>query len=162
MRHLPHQLIEAFRSTLEEVADADLVIHVVDGSDPDPWSQLRAVREVFADVGARDVPELVVINKADLADPEIVTRLLRDEPGACVVSAATGTGLDELRTRVAERLPHPDVPVRLLIPYDHGEVVSRIHRYGEIDSLEHSEQGTCIRGRLPGWLAGEVSAYAQV
>ena len=77
VRHLPHQLVEAFRSTLEEVADADLILHVVDGSHPDPEGQISAVREVFAEIGAADVPELVVINKADAADPLVLARLQR-------------------------------------------------------------------------------------
>src|SRR6516165_4586460 len=96
VRHLPHQLVEAFRSTLEEVAQADLILHVVDGSAPDPTAQLRAVREVFADIGALDVAELIVVNKADLADPAVLTRVLRAEPSACVVSARTGEGFEEL------------------------------------------------------------------
>jgi GTP-binding protein HflX len=160
VRHLPHQLVEAFRSSLEEVEQADLVVHVVDGSDPDPWSQLRAVRAVFADIGALDVPELVVVNKSDAADPETLTRLLRTEPGACVVSALTGEGLDALRRRLADRLPHPDVPVSLLVPYDHGEVVSKVHRYGEVQVIDHTGEGTRIDARLPAWLAGEVAAYS--
>src|ERR1700761_6747120 len=94
VRHLPHHIIEAFRSTLEEVAYADLVVHVVDGAHPDPEGQVRAVREVLADIGALDVPELVVINKADAAEPDAIFRLRHDEPGACVVSARTGEGIE--------------------------------------------------------------------
>ena len=96
VRHLPHQLVEAFRSTLEEVADADLILHVVDGSDADPRAQIAAVREVLARSARREVPELVVINKADAADPIVLDGLRRDEPGALVVSAQTGAGLAEL------------------------------------------------------------------
>jgi GTP-binding protein HflX len=161
VRHLPHQLVEAFRSSLEEVAEADLVIHVVDGSNPDPWGQLRAVREVFADIGALDVPEQVVVNKVDAADPEIVRRLLRDEPTAVTVSARTGDGIDELKALLTDRLPHPDVPVDLLVPYDRGEVVAKVHRYGEVDTVEHTADGTRLAARLPGWLAGEVAAFSQ-
>ena len=93
VRHLPHQLVEAFRSTLEEVADADLILHVVDGSHPDPEGQIAAVREVFAEIGACDVPELIVINKADAADPLVLARLQRAEPHSVVVSAKTGEGI---------------------------------------------------------------------
>jgi GTP-binding protein HflX len=160
VRHLPHQLVEAFRSTLEEVADADLILHVVDGSDSDPAAQLRAVRQVFADVGALDVPELVVVNKADAADPNVVARLLRDEPGAVVVSAATGDGLDCLQERLYERLPHPEVPVTLMVPFTAGDVVSRVHKYGEVQEVTHTADGTRLQALLPAWLADDVRSYA--
>jgi GTP-binding protein HflX len=159
VRHLPHQLVEAFRSTLEEVAEADLILHVVDGSDPDPTSQLRAVREVLADVGALAVRELVVVNKADAASPEAVMRLLREVPTACVVSALTGEGLAELRERISGLLPRPDVPVTVLVPYANGDVVSRIHEHGEVKTVSHTADGTHMETRLPAWLAGEVAAY---
>jgi GTP-binding protein HflX len=160
VRHLPHQLVEAFRSTLEEVADADLIVHVVDGSDADPSGQLRAVREVFGDVDALKVPELVVINKADTADPEVLLRLRREEPGACVVSARTGEGIDDLRRAVADRVPRPEVSVSILVPYDHGEIVSKVHQHGDIETMTHTERGTRLDAKLPAWLAGEVAAYA--
>ena len=95
VRHLPHQLVEAFRSTLEEVADSDLILHVVDGSHPDPEGQIAAVREVFAEIGATTVPELIVINKADAADPMVLARLRQREPHSVVVSAKTGEGIAE-------------------------------------------------------------------
>jgi GTPase len=160
VRHLPHQLVEAFRSTLEEVAQADLILHVVDGSAPDPTAQLRAVREVFADIGALDIPELVVVNKADLADPAALSRVLRAEPGACVVSARTGAGMEELNERLAGRLPGPEVPVTLLVPYGHGDVVARVHEHGEVKTVSHTAEGTHMEARLPAWLAGEVASYA--
>jgi GTP-binding protein HflX len=159
VRHLPHQLVEAFRSTLEEVSDADLIVHVVDASDAAPLSQLRAVREVFADVGALDVPELVVINKADAVEPDVLLHLTHSEPNACVVSARTGQGLDALRDRIGDLVPRPDIAVTLLVPFDHGEVVSRIHQHGEVDSVSHTAEGTHLQARLPAWLAGEVAAY---
>jgi GTPase len=160
VRHLPHQLVEAFRSTLEEVGEADLILHVVDGSDADPASQLRAVREVFADIGATDVPELVVINKSDAATPDAVYQLRLDEPGACVVSARTGEGIDALRERLGQLVPHPDVPVTILVPFSHGEVVSRVHQHGEVKAVSHTAEGTHMQARLPAWLAGEVASYA--
>jgi GTP-binding protein HflX len=160
VRHLPHQLVEAFRSTLEEVADADLILHVVDGSDADPRGQLAAVREVFGDIGALDVSELVVVNKADAVDRADLFQLLRDEPGAVVVSARTGEGIDELRERISALLPRPDVPVTLLVPYDHGDVVSKVHQHGEVKRVSHSAEGTHMEARLPAWLAGEVASYA--
>jgi GTP-binding protein HflX len=160
VRHLPHQLVEAFRSTLEEVAEADLIVHVVDGSDPDPASQLAAVREVFGDIDALDVPELVVINKADLADPAVVLHLRHAEPGACVVSAQTGEGLSELRARISDLIPRPDIAMTLLVPFANGDVVSRVHQHGEVEEISHTAEGTHMQARLPAWLAGEVAAYA--
>jgi GTPase len=160
VRHLPHQLVEAFRSTLEEVARADLVVHVVDGSDPDPLSQLRAVREVLADIGAREVPELVVVNKADAADEATLALLSRTEKGLSVVSARTGQGIEALLVRLGDLIPRPDVPVTLLVPYDHGEVVSRIHRHGEMGEVEHTADGTRLSAMVPGWLTGDLARYA--
>jgi GTPase len=160
VRHLPHQLVEAFRSTLDEVARADLVVHVVDGSDPDPLSQLRAVREVLADIGAREVPELVVVNKADAADEGTLALLSRAEKCPVVVSARTGQGIEELRVQLGELIPRPDVPVTLLVPYDHGEVVSRIHRHGEMGEVEHTADGTRLTAKVPGWLTGDIARYA--
>jgi len=159
VRHLPHQLVEAFRSTLEEVADADLIVHVVDGSHPDPEGQLSAVREVFAEIGAAQVPELVVINKADVADPLVIQRLQRAEPHSVVVSAKTGMGIAEALSAVEADLPRPGVEFHVLLPYDRGDLVNKVHQHGEIDSLEHTGEGTEITGRANADLAGELSAY---
>jgi GTP-binding protein HflX len=160
VRHLPHQLVEAFRSTLEEVADADLVVHVVDGSHPDPEGQLSAVREVFAEIGAAGVPELVVINKIDAADPLVVQRLLRTEPHSVAVSARTGEGIAEALAAVEADLPHPAVSFEVLLPYSRGDLVNKIHQSGEIDVLEHTADGTLVKGRANEALAGELAAYA--
>ena len=160
VRHLPHQLIEAFRSTLEEVADADLVLHAVDGSHPDPAAQLAAVREVFAEIDALGVPEIVVINKADIADPVVLQRLLSIEPTAIAVSARSGAGLEELQARVATQLPRPDVDVTLLVPYDRGDVVSRLHTYADVQSVEHGADGTHVEARVPAWMVGELADFA--
>jgi len=160
VRHLPHQLVEAFRSTLEEVADADLILHVVDGSHADPEGQLSAVREVFAEIGAAGVPELVVVNKIDAADPLVVQRLLRNEPHAVAVSAHTGEGIAEALRAVEADLPHPAVPIHALLPYSRGDLVNKLHQQGEIDSLEHTGEGTLVSGRANPDLAGELAAYA--
>jgi GTP-binding protein HflX len=162
VRHLPHQLVEAFRSTLEEVAQADLVVHVVDGSHPDPAGQLAAVREVLAEIGAVDVPELVVVNKADIADRAFLRRLSRAEPDVLAVSARTGQGLDELRNRMADRLPRPDVDVDLLVPYDRGDVVARLHAAGSVVAEEHTVEGTRIQAQVPRWMVDEMSGFAVV
>ncbi|MGZ4592207.1 MAG: GTPase HflX [Actinomycetes bacterium] len=160
VRHLPHQLVEAFRSTLEEVADADLILHVVDGSDADPEAQLVAVRAVFADVDAQHVKELVVINKADAADPHVLDRLRRREAHSVVVSARTGEGIDELRAIIARELPRPSVAVEVLLPYGRGDLVSRIHDEGELLEEEHTGEGTRVRALVTSALAGELSPYA--
>jgi GTP-binding protein HflX len=160
VRHLPHQLVEAFRSTLEEVAEADLILHVVDGSDADPEAQLAAVRSVLADVDAHLVPEVVVVNKADVADPLVIDRLRRREKHLIVVSARTGEGIDELRTLIARELPRPAVAVDVLLPYDRGDLVSRVHDEGDLVRQEHEEQGTRVRARVTPALAAELEPYA--
>ena len=159
VRHLPHQLVEAFRSTLEEVADADLVLHVVDGSHPDPESQLAAVRAVFADIGAQDVPEIVVINKADASDPVVVARLRRREPHSVVVSARTGRGMDELFALIDRELPRPGVEVEALVPYSRGDLVARAHADGEVLDKQHTDDGTRLRARVGPALAAELDGY---
>ncbi|WP_216654121.1 GTPase HflX [Nocardioides sp. zg-DK7169] len=160
VRHLPHQLVEAFRSTLEEVADADLILHVVDGSHPDPEGQISAVRAVLADIEAADVPELIVINKADQADPMVIARLQQREPHCVVVSAKTGQGIAEALAVIESELPRPDVEFRVLLPYERGDLVNRIHQQGEIESLEHTAEGSLVRGRANADLAGELEEYA--
>jgi len=159
VRHLPHQLVEAFRSTLEEVADADLIVHVVDGSHPDPEGQLAAVREVFAEIGADQVRELVVINKADVADPLVLTRLRGREQHSVVVSAKTGEGIEDALAAIEQELPHPGVEFEALLPYERGDLLSKIHIGGEVDHLEHTGEGTLVRGRVHADLAGQLAPY---
>jgi GTP-binding protein HflX len=148
VRHLPHQLVEAFRSTLEEVTDADLVLHVVDGSDRDPEGQIDAVREVLAEIGASGVPELVVVNKIDRADPHTVTRLLRRETGSVAVSARTGEGIDTLQAALERSLPQPEFEVSVVIPYDRGDLVSRVFEQGDVLSVDHIAEGTRVHARV--------------
>ncbi len=159
VRHLPHDLVEAFRSTLEESAQADLLLHVVDASDPDPEGQISAVRTVLADIGAGDVAEQIVLNKADLADPDVLTGLRTSYPGAVIVSARTGRGLDEVRQALESRLPRPEVVVRVLLPYERGDLLNRIHQAGEITTIEHTEDGTIVHARVLPSLAGELQPY---
>jgi len=159
VRHLPHQLIEAFRSTLEEVADSDLILHVVDGSHTDPEGQIAAVREVFAEIGADKVPEIVVVNKADAADPMVIARLRQREPHLVVVSAKTGEGIPEALELLESDLPRPGVEFEALVPYARGDLLDRLHQHGEIASLEHTGDGTVVRGRAHADLAGELAAY---
>ena len=159
VRHLPHQLVEAFRSTLEEVAEADLVLHVVDGAHPDPEEQVRAVREVLTEVGAEKVPELLVVNKIDAADEGTLLRLKRFWPEAVFVSAHTGAGIDELRAALEAKLPRPAVELLVRVPYDRGELVARVHRRGEVLAAAHEETGTLLRARVDDALAADLAPY---
>jgi GTP-binding protein HflX len=160
VRALPTQLVEAFRSTLEEVSQADLLLHVVDGSHPDPEAQISAVRAVLAEVGGDQVREVIVVNKADAADPEALDRLRLSEKHSIVVSARTGEGLAELRALIADELPRPDIEVTVLLPYDRGDLVNRLHREGEILTTEHTENGTRLEAKVHQTLVDELTAYA--
>jgi GTP-binding protein HflX len=162
VRHLPTQLIEAFRSTLEEVGDAALILHVVDASDADPEAQIRAVREVLAEIDALAVPEQLVFNKVDAADPEMLVRLRRLAPDALFVSAKTGAGLDALRLCIDERLPRPDVELTVLVPYDRGDLVARAHADGEVLDTSHMGDGTLLRVRVSGALAAALEPFVSV
>ncbi len=160
VRSLPTQLVEAFRSTLEEVADADLILHVVDVSHPDPEGQITAVREVFSEVDARKVPEIIVLNKADAADPEVVERLRLREPRSVVVSARTGEGMDELLQQISNSIPRPSVELELLIPYDRGDLVNKLHQ-SDADILEqqHGQDGTWLKVKVREGLAAELAPF---
>ena len=162
VRHLPHDLVEAFRSTLEESVLADLLLHIVDGSDSDPEGQIRAVRTVLAEIGAENIAEQLVINKIDRADVATLTALRTQYPDAVFVSARTGEGMDALRQRVEQRLPRPAVEVRVLLPYDRGDLVNKIHTSGEIISLQHTGEGTEVEGLVNRNLAAELAEYAVV
>ena len=159
VRRLPHQLIEAFRSTLEEVSGADLILHVVDGAHPDPEGQLAAVREVFADIDAARVPEVVVVNKSDLADPLVLSRLQRREKHVVLVSALTGEGLPQLLDVLERDVPHPSTLVSVVLPYVQGSLVSRIHSEGEVLTERHEEDGTHLQARVGPGLAAELASY---
>ncbi len=160
VRHLPHQLVDAFRSTLEESAEADLIVHVVDGSDPEPEAQIAAVRGVLAEIGAGQVPELVVVNKIDAADPVVLQALRAREPGSLSVSAKTGAGLAALRDAIEAALPKLDAQVRVIVPYGRGDLVARAHADGEVLSAEHVADGTLLEARVPPGLAAQLEAAA--
>jgi GTP-binding protein HflX len=162
VRHLPHDLVEAFASTLEESTEADLLVHVVDGSDPDPVGQIDAVRAVLGDIGAAEIPELIVINKVDRAAAESLTRLRASYPDAVFVSARTGEGMDQLRATIESLLPRPEIEIRALIPYERGDLVNSIHQTGEFLSTEHLATGTLVVARVSPALAGELAPYELV
>jgi GTP-binding protein HflX len=159
VRSLPTQLVEAFRSTLEEVGDADLLLHVVDGSHPDPEGQISAVRGVLADVGGDQIKEVIVVNKADVADPEVLDRLLRHEKHSIAVSARTGAGIDELRRLIDAELPKPEIEVDVLVPYHRGDLISRLHDEAEILESEHVADGTRVRAKVTASIEADLTAY---
>jgi len=156
VRHLPHQLVDAFKSTLEEVSGADLIVHVVDGAHPDPFEQIRAVRQVIAEIGGGDIPEIIAINKIDIANPDVVMEILRKEPNSYAFSVRSGFGVDGLVHAIEKSLPHPAVEISTVIPYHRGDLVSAIHETGEILSEEHLAHGTAIHAYVDGGLAKAI------
>jgi GTPase len=146
VRKLPHMLVEAFRSTLEVVAESDLLLHVVDASAADPQGQIDAVRTVLAEIGAASVPELLIFNKSDVGLE--AKRLVDRHPGAVAISALTGDGVDELLAVLGDRLRALEAVLELVVPYDRGDVVAALHREGEVVSEAHGAEGTRIRARL--------------
>ena len=149
VRDLPHELVEAFRSTLEEAADADLLLHLVDASDADPDHQVASVRDVLMEIGAADVDELIVYNKVDLLTTTQLDRLAELHPAAEVISARTGEGLGDLLDALVDRLDAKTIELDLIIPYDRGEVLAEIHDAGEVMRIEHQGDGTEVSVRLP-------------
>lgn len=158
VRRLPHGLIESFKSTLEVASEADFLVHVVDASAADPEGQIRAVREVLAEIDAAEVPELLVFNKADLV-PDVAKELVADHEGSVAVSAATGEGIDDFLGTLADRLRAIAVPVELLIPYERGDVLAAVHREGEVVSSSHEDGGVRVRARLADASAGRLSEF---
>ena len=162
VRHLPHQLVEAFKSTLEEVSAADLIVHVVDGSHPDPQEQIRAVREVIKDVGGGNILEIIAINKADIAAPEVIMQLLREEPNSFAFSARTGFGMETLLKAIETSLPRPRVEITAVIPFSRGELVSIIHERGEVLSETYSEDGTRIHAMVDAHIAKRIQEMLEL
>ena len=156
VRHLPHQLIDAFKSTLEEVSESDLIVHVVDGSHPDPFEQIRAVRLVIDEIGGKDIPEIIAINKVDIADPEVILEILRKESNSYAFSVRTGFGIEGLLHAIESSLPKPSVEINVVIPYDRGDLVHAIHESGEIFSEQYLPEGTSIHARVNGGLAQRI------
>jgi GTP-binding protein HflX len=156
VRHLPHQLVDAFKSTLEEVSGADLIVHVVDGAHSDPFEQIRAVRQVISEIGGGDIPEIIAINKVDIASPDVVMEILRKEPNSYAFSVRSGFGIEGLIHAIEKSLPHPAIEITTVIPYHRGDLVSAIHETGEILSEEHLEHGTAIHAYVDGGLAKAI------
>ena len=158
VRHLPHELIEAFRSTLEEISQSDLLLHILDGSDPAPEAQLAAVKEVLSEIGASSVTELVVINKIDIANLDTLMRLKTLLPEALLISAQTGEGIDKLLIAIDEELSKLDLQIDLVLPYSAAALIAKTHNVGLVTLLEHTEIGTRIVASVPAKLAVELKA----
>lgn len=154
VRDLPHALVDAFHSTLEETVGSDLLVHVVDTAADDPERQITAVRSTLQDLEAHEIPELMVLNKIDVASPVAVDRLLARHPGALPVAATTGTGIDLLLESLDAALSADRVDVEVLIPFDRGDLVDLIHRVGDVLSEEHEPGGTRVKARVPRKHAG--------
>jgi len=159
VRNLPHQLVEAFRSTLEEIADSDLIVHVVDASHVDPGSQIATVRQVVGELGARGIDELIVFNKIDLVDETTLLALRGLEPKSIFVSSRTGEGFEELQKAMSDRLPRPNVAVKVLVPYNRGDLVSRMHLNSEIKKIDYQETGTYIEAMVRPDIAAELAQF---
>lgn len=156
VRHLPHQLIDAFKSTLEEVSDSDLIVHVVDGSDPDPLEQFNSVREVLREIKADNIPEIIAINKTDKISDETMGNLKRIFPKAVFVSAHSGFGIETLLKTIDDRLPDPSVEMMLTIPYSRGDLLARVHEDGKVLKTDHNDSGTQIHAFVPSELAHQL------
>jgi GTP-binding protein HflX len=157
VRDLPHELVEAFRSTLEEAVDTDVLLHVVDASGADPEAHLDAVRATLADIGTQQTPELLVLNKSDMASPAALRRLAARHPDAAVVSAATGDGLTDLIAAVDAALQPATADLEVLVPYERGDVVAALHRVGEVLAEVHEAAGVRVKARVP---VAEATAFA--
>ena len=158
IKRLPHTLIEAFKSTLEVATRSDLLLHVVDSSAVDPEGQIAAVREVLGEIEADKVPELLVFNKCD-ANHEAAKRLVYDNPGSVLISAATGEGVDDLLRTIADRVRSLTAVVELLVPYERGDVMAAIHREGEVVSTSHEDGGIRVRARLADASRGRLTEF---
>jgi GTP-binding protein HflX len=148
VRKLPHDLVEAFKSTLEEVTRADLILHVADASAEEFEEQMDAVREVLAEIGAGGIPEVLALNKWDLVDEVGRGRISRRHPEGEPVSALTGDGVESLLRRVGAALPVPPIEVELLIPFDRAELVAWLYRRGQVLETEETDLGTALRARI--------------
>jgi GTP-binding protein HflX len=160
VRRLPHELVEAFRSTLEEVTEADLLVHVVDANAIDADARIVAVDLVLREIGAGDVPRLVVWNKSDLADPDVLKARTAEYRGSVAVSATTGDGVTDLLNAIGDRLRSLERIVEFVVPYERGDVLAALHREGEVLVEVHADGGTRVRARVPEAAVGRFSEFA--
>jgi GTPase len=160
VRRLPHQLVQAFRSTLEEVSDADLLIHLVDGSAPEPDALIAAVDTVLREIDAGELPVLVAFTKTDEADPDDVKQRVAGHPGSVAISAKTGAGVSDLLDAVGDRLRSLQRVGEYVVPYGRGDILAALHRAGEVLVEVHADEGTRVRARLPEASAGRFAEFA--
>jgi GTP-binding protein HflX len=158
VKRLPHGLVESFKSTLEVAVLSDLLLHVVDSTSVDPQGQIDAVRLVLKEIGAGDVPELLVFNKADMA-PEAADQMVQLHQGSVAISAVSGEGIEKLLQTIGDRMRSITAVVELLVPYDRGDIVAAVHREGEVVSTANEEEGMRIRARLADASAGRLSDF---
>lgn len=161
VRRLPHHLVEAFKSTLAEATESDLLLHLVDGTEPEPAGQIAAVRQVLADIGAGEIPEMLVINKTDAMTEVRRTRLANTYPDAIHISAMTGDGFGELQERLAVLTTPKTITLSLEIPYDRGDVVAAAHRLGEVTGEKHDENGTILDVRVPVSVSSRFTGFSR-
>ena len=159
VRDLPHELVEAFRSTLEEATDADLLVHLVDASDADPDHQITSVHEVLDEIGAADVRELIAFNKIDAVDASVLGRLRSLHPDASFISARTGNGVDDLLESIVEGVRASTVELDLMIPYERGDVLADLHASGDVLDQHHNDEGTEVTVRIPHESASRFRPY---
>ena len=158
VKRLPHGLVESFKSTLEVAVLSDLLLHVVDSTSVDPQGQIDAVRLVLKEIGAGDVPELLVFNKADMA-PEAAEQMVQLHQGSVAISAVSGEGVEKLLQTIGDRMRSITAVVELLVPYDRGDIVAAVHREGEVVSTANEDDGMRIRARLADASAGRLSEF---
>lgn len=159
VRRLPHGLVEAFKSTLAETSQADLLIHIVDGTDDDPAGQIAAVREVLREIDADQIPELLAINKVDVLTAKQRQRLENLYPDASFISALAGTGLDGLLEAVADAVTRQMKTLKLSVPYERGDIVAAAHRMGDVIEEKHDDHGTILDVRVPTARADHFSEF---
>lgn len=161
VRRLPHGLVEAFRSTLAEAREANLLIHLVDGTDPDPAGQIAAVREVLQEIEAHGIPELLVINKTDALSDRQLKRVRNLYPDAVAISALKGEGLEDLLEAVADAITRQMITLSLTVPYERGDVVAAAHRLGDVISEKHDDNGTILDVRVPAPIANQFADFTR-
>jgi GTP-binding protein HflX len=160
IQKLPTTLVAAFRATLEEIAEADLLLHVVDVSHPNAINQVEAVQLTLEEIGANQVPLITVLNKTDrLSDPDNAQRILGNFPDAVAISALTGRGIDELLTTLHNGLYETYTPIIVHLPYQQGQLISMFHEFGQVNRLEHGRKGVVMQGRIPGRLLAQFSPW---
>ncbi|MBE0696451.1 MAG: GTPase HflX [Anaerolineaceae bacterium] len=161
IQKLPTQLVAAFRATLEEISEADLLLHIVDASHPNAREQIKAVEMTLNEIDAGHIPVVLVLNKMDRFDSDQSTSdIISDFPGTVVpISALSGEGIPELLRSVEEELYDTYIPVAVRLPFDQGQLISLFHNQGQVENVEHGRGGVVIEGNLPGRLLARYQPY---